>query len=42
MSLVQELTKGVNNRKHKLTGNYKGFWECPVQPDWLIDLVAER
>lgn len=21
---------------HKLTGNYKGFWECHIKPDWLL------
>ena len=21
---------------HKLTGNYEGFWECHVSPDWLL------
>lgn len=31
--------KGTVSRKykpHKLTGNYKGFWECHIQPDWLL------
>jgi mRNA interferase YafQ len=23
-------------KPHKLTGNYKGFWECHIQPDWLL------
>ncbi len=21
---------------HKLKGNYFGFWECHVEPDWLL------
>ncbi|MBO6117415.1 MAG: type II toxin-antitoxin system YafQ family toxin [Bacteroidales bacterium] len=21
---------------HKLSGNYKGYWECHVMPDWLL------
>jgi len=21
---------------HKLTGDYKGYWECHIQPDWLL------
>lgn len=21
---------------HKLMGNYKGYWECHVMPDWLL------
>ena len=24
------------NRDHELSGNYKGFWECHIQPDWLL------
>ena len=24
------------NRDHALTGNYKGFRECHVTPDWLL------
>ncbi len=44
MNLINELfteleVKGSvasKNRPHKLTGNYKGFWECHIQPDWLL------
>lgn len=21
---------------HVLSGNYKGVWECHIQPDWLL------
>ena len=21
---------------HKLTGDYRGHWECHLQPDWLL------
>ncbi len=21
---------------HKLSGNYNGYWECHIQPDWLM------
>ena len=24
------------NRDHALTGNYKGFRECHIAPDWLL------
>ena len=24
------------NRDHALTGNYAGFRECHIQPDWLL------
>ena len=23
-------------KPHKLTGNFKGSWECHIQPDWLL------
>ncbi len=23
-------------KPHKLTGNYKGCWECHISPDWLL------
>ena len=23
-------------RPHKLSGKYAGFWECHLQPDWLL------
>lgn len=23
-------------KPHKLTGNYQGFWEFHVRPDWLL------
>jgi mRNA interferase YafQ len=34
--LVEEGTLPQKNKPHKLTGNYKGFWECHIQPDWLL------
>lgn len=21
---------------HKLSGNFKGFWECHIEPNWLL------
>jgi mRNA interferase YafQ len=24
------------NKPHKLTGNYTGYWEAHLKPDWLI------
>jgi len=26
----------AKNKPHKLTGNYNGFKECHIQPDWLL------
>ena len=27
---------GKNHKPHKLSGNYKGYWECHVKPDLLL------
>ena len=36
----QILSKGKNlpikNRDHSLTGNWEGFRECHIEPDWLL------
>ena len=24
------------HRNHKLIGEYDGFWECHIEPDWLL------
>jgi len=26
----------LNARPHKLTGDWVGFWECHVGPDWIL------
>lgn len=26
----------ANLHNHLLTGDYKGYWECHVTPDWLL------
>ena len=26
----------AKHRNHELTGNFKGIWECHIQPDWLL------
>ncbi len=39
-SVISQLEKSgrlpAHLKPHKLTGNYKGFWECHVLPDWLL------
>ena len=35
----KELEK--KHRDHALTGNYKGFRECHVQPDWLLIYASD-
>ena len=34
--LVENGALPHKNKPHKLTGSYKGFWECHIQPDWLL------
>ena len=29
-------------RDHALTGNYEGFRECHIQPDWLLVYAVKR
>lgn len=38
--IVSKLANGQKlepqNKDHSLTGNYTGFRECHIQPDWLL------
>lgn len=34
--LAQEKTLGEQYRDHSLSGNYSGFRECHIEPDWLL------
>ena len=36
MQLEQKGSVAPKYNPHKLTGNYRGFWECHIQPDWLL------
>ena len=39
-AIVEQLAAGQTlperNRDHALTGNYIGFRECHIRPDWLL------
>ena len=36
-------TLGTVFKPHKLSGEYVGFWECHIEPDWLlIYFVTEK
>lgn len=49
MSLIQIVMKDLENRnfldpkykEHLLTGNYIGFSECHIQPNWLLIHLRE-
>jgi len=34
--LVEEKSLPAKYQDHLLTGNYSGFRECHIQPDWLL------
>ncbi|MDR1323920.1 MAG: type II toxin-antitoxin system YafQ family toxin [Candidatus Margulisbacteria bacterium] len=35
-ALLEELPLSAKYRDHNLTGNYKNYRECHIQPDWLL------
>ncbi|MBE8713826.1 type II toxin-antitoxin system YafQ family toxin [Sphingobacterium hungaricum] len=35
-NLVENGILPVKFKPHKLLGKYKGFWECHINPDWLL------
>jgi len=41
-TLLEEKTLDEKYRDHALTGNYIGFRECHIQPDWLLIYRVER
>ena len=34
--LISEESLDLRYRDHSLSGNYSGFRECHIQPDWLL------
>ena len=45
-NVIEKLQKGekLDNkyRDHALTGTYRGFRECHIQPDWLLIYFVEN
>ena len=41
-TLLEEKPLDEKYRDHALTGNYHGFRECHIQPDWLLIYRVER
>lgn len=31
----------AKHRPHRLSGNWAGFWECHIEPDWLLIYAFE-
>lgn len=40
--LAQKKPLPIKNRNHRLTGNYRGFYECHIEPDWLLIYRLEK
>jgi addiction module toxin, RelE/StbE family len=36
VNLLEEKQLPVKNRNHKLQGDFEGYWECHIEPDWLL------
>lgn len=34
--LVLQMPIPIKNLNHKLKGEYEGFWECHIEPNWLL------
>lgn len=45
-SVVEQLLAGeplsARHRPHKLSGDWAGFWECPIESDWLLIWLDEE
>jgi mRNA interferase YafQ len=39
-TVVETLARGAllnpRHRPHKLSGEWRDFWECHIEPDWLL------
>jgi len=36
IELVENGKLQAKYKSHKLSGDYKGFWECHIKPDWFL------
>lgn len=39
--LLNKIPLEIKNRDHALDGDYKGYRECHIQPDWLLIYLIE-
>jgi mRNA interferase YafQ len=35
-ALIEEKPLAAKHKNHKLKGDYVGYWECHIEPDWLL------
>ena len=40
--LLHKIPLEAKNRDHALSGNYKDYRECHIQPDWLLIYLLEE
>lgn len=40
--LLEEQTLDPKHRDHALVGNYIGFRECHIEPDWLLVYAIDK
>ena len=40
--LLHKIPLEMKNKDHALNGNYKGYRECHIQPDWLLIYLIEE
>jgi mRNA interferase YafQ len=41
-TLLEENPLDLKHRDHPLSGDYTGFRECHVQPDWLLIYTVDK
>ncbi|PJE78344.1 mRNA interferase YafQ [invertebrate metagenome] len=40
--LIEEKPLVAQHKDHSLTGNYRGYRECHIEPDWLLIYIVEE
>lgn len=40
--LINEMELPLKYKNHQLTGNYIGYMECHIRPDWLLIYKIEK
>ena len=38
--LAEQGTLPPSYRPHQLSGEWRGVWECPIEPDWLLIYIV--
>lgn len=41
-TLQQGKPLAEKHRNHQLTGNFAGYYECHIKPDWLLIYLVEN